>query len=206
MLWIAYTIFTKQRRPDSPKTSGTWNQRLSVFEDVDHSVPVSFQLGMKSPVIQLFLKLNTSKLDRNCLVHEVQPLSALQSQSLLLVVYRLPSFSGFAWEFKQIYFLLFFCGWISTSQPSSLPAQSCFLTPVIKTRFLQMPLVLFINGTKSLSLAETLILMQNFSLASQVSRNLLNEEAVQYSKRHIQTKWAIFPLKQVRKHLLPSLS
>lgn len=51
-----------------------------------------------------------------------------------------------------------------------------------------MPPVLFISVTKSLSLAETLILVQNFPLASQVFQNLPNEETVQYSKRYIETK------------------
>lgn len=153
--------------------------RVFVFEDVDHSVSVSSQLGTKS-LIQSFLRLNTSKLDRDCRDHEVQSPSTSQSQPhttlckqtgvLLLflhflmrgyarvsllwwfvhgqstprvllsfnliailflrllsaVMYRSPSFLGLAWKFKQSYILLFFCGQISTSHPSSLPAHTWF--------------------------------------------------------------------------------
>lgn len=55
-------------------------------------------------------------------------------------------------------------------------------------RILEMPPVLFLNGTKSISLSEALRLTQSFPLVSQVFSDPLNEEAVQSSKRHTQTR------------------
>lgn len=46
---------------------------------MDHCVSVSSHLGMKS-LIQFFLKLNTAKLERDCLGHKVWSLSASQRQ------------------------------------------------------------------------------------------------------------------------------
>lgn len=67
------------------------------------------------------------------------------------------------------------------------------------------PVFSFLYGTTLLSPAE-ILLMLNFPLVSKVVWNLLSEADVQYSKRCSQRRWAIFPLKQVMKHLLPSLN